>query len=47
MLSINNRLGFKEYKSGSEYKFLVSELTERLTTFDKNSRDVWSLNSNK
>ncbi|MHA1168121.1 MAG: GNAT family N-acetyltransferase [Candidatus Hodarchaeales archaeon] len=30
MLSINRRLGFKEYKSGSEYKFNVEELAQKL-----------------
>ncbi len=30
MLSINQRMGFKEYKSGSEYKFQVEELEKLL-----------------
>ena len=31
MLAINKRLGFKEYKSGTAYKFQVDELSEKLT----------------
>lgn len=30
MLAINKRLGFKEYKSGADYKFQVDELTQKL-----------------
>jgi GNAT superfamily N-acetyltransferase len=31
MLAINKRLGFKEHKSGTAYKFQVSELSEKIS----------------